>query len=77
MLDRLGEVFYTSCQKETVKDDKGVQHSPIGQVALRWHKKESGKSYSETFFVVDSQTTLVILGATSFNKTNQSSGGNI
>ncbi|KAL8911251.1 MAG: hypothetical protein Q9171_003549 [Xanthocarpia ochracea] len=77
MLDRLGGVSYTSCQKDTVKDSKGVQHSPIGKVTLRWHKQESGKSHSETFFVVAEQAALVILGDTSFNNTNQPSGGNI
>ncbi|KAL8917789.1 MAG: hypothetical protein Q9172_005691 [Xanthocarpia lactea] len=77
MLERLGGVSYTSCQKETVTDSKGVQHSPIGKVALRWHKKESVKSHSETFYVVDSQTALVILGVTSFDNTSQSSGGNM
>ncbi|KAI4262913.1 MAG: hypothetical protein L6R42_001920, partial [Xanthoria sp. 1 TBL-2021] len=76
MLDRLG-VTYTSCQKGAVKDSRNVQHSPIGKVALRWHKNEQGKSYSEIFFVVDSQTALVILGATAFPKSSQSSGANI
>ena len=77
MLDRLGVESYTSCQEKTVTDSKGVQRSPIGKVTLRWHKQESGKSHSETFFVVAEQTALVILGVTAFDNNSQSSGGNM
>lgn len=31
---------------------------------LRWRKSEQGKSYPETFYVVNSQALLAILGAT-------------
>lgn len=76
MLDRL-RVTYTPCQKAAVTDDRNIQYSPIGEVTLRWHKKQGAKSYSETFFVVDAQTALVILGQTAFPNISQSSGDNI
>ncbi|KAL8723947.1 MAG: hypothetical protein Q9181_007061 [Wetmoreana brouardii] len=76
MINQLG-VKYTSCQKEAVNDSRNVQHVPVGQVDLRWHKKDQGKTHSETFFVVGSTTPLVILGATAFPNSNQSAGSNI
>ena len=76
MLERLGIVEYPPCQKAAVTH-RNVQHFPIGKVTLRWHKEESAKSYSETFFVVDKHTALVILGATAFPNSGQSSGGNM
>ncbi|KAL8768484.1 MAG: hypothetical protein Q9209_005275 [Squamulea sp. 1 TL-2023] len=76
MLHRLGET-YTPCKKETVKDSRNVQHSPVGKVVLRWHKNEQGKSHGETFFVVNSPTPIVILGATAFGDITQSFGGNL
>ncbi|KAI4128686.1 MAG: hypothetical protein LQ338_002633 [Usnochroma carphineum] len=68
---------YVPCQKEPVKDSKNVIYSPVGQVDLRWHKEEQGKSYAETFYVVDQQTPLVILGSSAFEKSNKSAGGTI
>ncbi|KAI4221456.1 MAG: hypothetical protein L6R40_008633 [Gallowayella cf. fulva] len=76
MIARL-QVSYTPCQQATVTDSQGVQHSPVGQVTLRWHKKEKMKSYDEKFFVVDSTNPIVILGATAFPVSNQSSDGNL
>ncbi|CAL8583729.1 hypothetical protein XPA_009348 [Xanthoria parietina] len=76
MLERLGIVEYPPCQKAAVTH-RNVQHFPIGKVTLRWHKEESAKSYSEAFFVVDKHTALVILGATAFPNSGQSSGGNM
>ena len=76
MLERLGIEDYPPCQKAAVTH-RNVQHFPNGKVTLRWHKEESGKSHSEVFFVVDTHTALVILGATAFPNSSQSSGGNI
>ncbi|KAL8993951.1 MAG: hypothetical protein Q9169_005957 [Polycauliona sp. 2 TL-2023] len=76
MLDQLG-VTYTTSQQESVKDSKNNQYFPVGQVTLRWQKKEQAKSYSETFSVVTSQAPLVILGAPAFPNTNQPSGSNL
>ncbi|KAI4092721.1 MAG: hypothetical protein LQ339_007856 [Xanthoria mediterranea] len=75
MLDRIGiGSTYTTCQQDPVTDSRKVQHSPIGKVILRWHKNEAAKSYSEPFYVVDSQSLLVILGETAFRNIDQSSG---
>ncbi|KAL9024985.1 MAG: hypothetical protein Q9196_006112 [Gyalolechia fulgens] len=60
---------------KAVKDAKNTTHSPVGKVELRWHKKEKGKSYPQTFYVVDRATPLVILGAPAFATGDQSSGG--
>lgn len=76
MLTQLG-VTYTSCQEETVKDAKGAQHSPVGKVDLRWHKKGLGKSHAEPFRVVDNNTSIVILGATAFPNSTKSAGGSV
>lgn len=67
------------CQKETATDSTGVQHSPVGQIKLRWHKKDQAKSYSEVFFVVNSKTPMVVLGSTAFPDGNQlsSTTGNV
>ena len=75
MLDRIGiGSTYTTCQQDPVRDSRKVQHLPIGKVTLRWHKNEAAKSYSEPFYVVDSQSLLVILGETAFSNIDQSSG---
>lgn len=52
-------------------------YSPVGQVNLRWHKQEAAKSYAETFYVVDQETPLVILGSSAFENSNKSAGDNI
>ncbi|KAL8696339.1 MAG: hypothetical protein Q9224_002845 [Gallowayella concinna] len=76
MLTRL-RVGYTPCQRAGATDSQNVQHFPVGKIALRWHKKEQAKSYHEIFFVVESMTPQVILGASAFENSNQSTGGNI
>ncbi|KAL8811413.1 MAG: hypothetical protein Q9200_001816 [Gallowayella weberi] len=76
MLRRVG-VKYTPGKHETVKDARGVQHTPVGKVELRWYKQELGKSYPETFYVVESSTVFVILGSTAFPNSIQATGGNV
>ncbi|KAL8703096.1 MAG: hypothetical protein Q9201_003710 [Fulgogasparrea decipioides] len=75
MINRL-RVTYTPGQKAVVKDSRNVQHSLVGKVDLRWHRKGQGKSHPETFFVEDSATPMVILGATAFQKSYQLAGAN-
>ncbi|KAL8819673.1 MAG: hypothetical protein Q9223_001944 [Gallowayella weberi] len=76
MLQRLG-VKWTPGKKETVKDTRGVPHSPVGEVNLRWHKQGLGKSHPETFYVVESSNVFVILGSTAFPNSIQATGGNV
>ncbi|KAL8670137.1 MAG: hypothetical protein Q9168_005302 [Polycauliona sp. 1 TL-2023] len=73
MLARLG-VTHTASPQESVKA-RNVQYSPVGQVTLRWNKKETVRSFSGTFSVVTAQTPQVILGAPAFSHINQSTGG--
>ncbi len=76
MLDQIGEK-HTLCKKNPATDAKGVVHTPVGEVDLRWHKKELGKSHSEHFYVVDKPKSIVILGATAFQAHTQSAGGSV
>ncbi|KAL8936839.1 MAG: hypothetical protein Q9216_004724 [Gyalolechia sp. 2 TL-2023] len=76
MLSRV-HVGFTPSQTQAVKDKRNTTYSPIGKVDLRWHKKEKGKSYPQTFYVVNQATPLVILGAPAFVTGNQSSGNEL
>ena len=63
---------YTPCPPKPAQDSKGTNHKPIGTAELRWHRKNGAKSYSETFYVVESVTPFVILGAPSLVHGSQS-----
>lgn len=76
MLNRV-HVKYSQCQIKTLKGSKNTTYTQMGKVELRWHKKEKGKSYPQTFYVVEQATSLVILGAPAFGSGNQSSGGGV
>lgn len=71
--DRQG-IPYTVSQREPVVDSKQTPYFPIGEVDLRWHRRNAARSYSETFYVVDTATDLVILGATAFPERSDSTG---
>ncbi|KAL8685602.1 MAG: hypothetical protein Q9218_007657 [Villophora microphyllina] len=73
MVNRLG-VKPTPCQKDAAKDSRKVQYIPVAKLDLRWHKTNQVKTYTETFFVVNSATPSVILGAPAFLNGNQSAG---
>ena len=70
LLDRLG-VTYRSCHEELIQDSKKRFHSPIGRLELRWHQRDKAKSFLETFFVVESVDSFVILGASAISKAKQ------
>ncbi|KAL9638884.1 MAG: hypothetical protein Q9204_001331 [Flavoplaca sp. TL-2023a] len=73
-LDQLG-LNAIPCQQSPVTDSEGVQHSPIGQVELRWHKEELGKSYPERFLVINRPNSFAILGRSAYEASNASSAG--
>ena len=76
MLDQIG-MQRTPCHESPVRDAQGVEHTPVGKVDLRWHKKELAKSHSELFFVVDKPKPIVILGATAFEAYTPFPGGSV
>ncbi|KAL8702917.1 MAG: hypothetical protein Q9201_003923 [Fulgogasparrea decipioides] len=47
----------------TFQAARGRTHVPVGKIGLQWHKRDKAKQNSETFYVVESATVLVILGA--------------
>lgn len=55
---------YTQLQPETVEDSEPKRYSLIGQLKLRWHKKDLALSHPETFYVTEMTAYEVILGAT-------------
>lgn len=63
------DLSYTEPQHETVEDCEGKLYSPIGQLELRWRKKDLARSHPETFYVVEMTACDVILGATAFSET--------
>lgn len=65
---------YIEIQREPVEDSEQTRYLPIGKADLRWHKRDAARSYSETFYVVNTTSDLVILGATAFPEDNESGG---
>ena len=59
-------VPYKLWEHPPVKDSESTVYFPIGQVELRWHKKDEAKSFDELLFVVDDSVPLIRLGATAF-----------
>ena len=72
-LNQLG-LKATPCQQPPVTDSEGVQHSPVGQVELRWHKAGLGRSYPERFFVINRPSSFAILGRSADEASNASPG---
>jgi hypothetical protein len=62
-LDKLAVGFHP-CSREPDTGSENKLYSTIGKVVLRWHEKDSAKSYSETFYVANIATPAAILGAT-------------
>ncbi|KAL8729540.1 MAG: hypothetical protein Q9181_004963 [Wetmoreana brouardii] len=52
----------------TAQNARGRTYDPVGKLGLQWHKRDIAKPNSETFYVVESATVLVILGASAFPK---------
>ncbi|KAL9613240.1 MAG: hypothetical protein Q9167_002200 [Letrouitia subvulpina] len=57
---------YAACNRASVKDRSQTVYSPVGKIDLEWRKIDKAKQFSETFYVVEGDTPLVILGKTAF-----------
>ena len=62
------QLEFIESQREAVEDSEHNQYSPIGQIKLRWHKKDLARSHAETFYVVEMTACEVILGANVFSE---------
>lgn len=62
------QLKFVESQREPVEDSEHNQYSPIGQIKLRWHKKDLARSHAETFYVVEMTACEVILGANVFSE---------
>lgn len=58
------QLDYTQGQRETVDHSETKRYSLIGQLKLRWHRKDLALSHLETFHVTEMTACEVILGAT-------------
>ncbi|KAL8715712.1 MAG: hypothetical protein Q9220_000379 [cf. Caloplaca sp. 1 TL-2023] len=76
MLKKL-KVNFTKAHQDAIKDSRNVTHRPMGFVDLRWQKKGAGRTWPETFWVVDVETPLVLLGATAHPKNVQTPGSSV
>ncbi|KAL8947236.1 MAG: hypothetical protein Q9222_006460 [Ikaeria aurantiellina] len=54
------------CQSFNVQDKKGQVHSSTGKIGLKWHKESVAKPYSETFYVINADARMVMLGGSAF-----------
>ena len=72
IFDRL-RINYIPCEPAQVKDAKGTNHLIIGRVDLRWRKKDKHKSFSETFYIVESEVPYLVLRERAFAQGIQSS----
>lgn len=70
-MDRL-KVPYDLRQQRSIRDSQNRRYVLIGEVDLRWHKKNGAKSHPQHFCVVNTNTPLVILGKTCSARENQS-----
>ena len=68
-------VSYQPGQQESLKNSKNTVYNPVGKIDLRWHKRDKVLSHSETFYIVDQTTPLVVLGATACPASVQPSEG--
>ena len=60
LVNELG-VEYRAFQQGFAPDDVEDIKPIIGKVELQWHRRESGKPYTEIFDVVDTTSSLVVL----------------
>ena len=67
MLDRL-DIAYQKCHEKLATDSYKTVHPSIGKLDLRWHQGDKAKSFRETFFVVESLSPSVMLGARAIQK---------
>ncbi|KAL9612010.1 MAG: hypothetical protein Q9167_003376 [Letrouitia subvulpina] len=65
---------YTTSDQKEVRGTDGKLYKIIGKVDLLWCKKNQAKSYPETFYVVENETPMVIMGAPSFSPEKRSIG---
>ncbi|KAL8715787.1 MAG: hypothetical protein Q9220_000454 [cf. Caloplaca sp. 1 TL-2023] len=54
------------CQSIQVQGKDGQVHNSIGKIRLKWHKESIAKPYSELFYVIPSDSRLVMLGGSAF-----------
>lgn len=71
LVHRLG-ARYEAVPKSSVTDSTGRTHAVIGEVKLRWHRRESSRSHLQIFSVVNTLSTEVILGASALPKDKES-----
>lgn len=69
ILKRLG-LDCKPCQKVEAQDTKYRTYVAVGKIDLQWHKTSIAKQHSETFYVVDSETAVVLLGGSAFPTDN-------
>ncbi|KAL8729538.1 MAG: hypothetical protein Q9181_004961 [Wetmoreana brouardii] len=69
------KVDYEPCHHKQVKDANHRVHVPIGKVNLNWHKTSIAIQYLETFYVVESETAMVVLGKSAFPNGDKGNDG--
>ncbi|KAL8729764.1 MAG: hypothetical protein Q9181_004881 [Wetmoreana brouardii] len=69
------KVDYEPHHHNQVKDAKHRVHVPIGKIKLNWHKTSIAIQHLETFYVVESETAMVVLGKSAFPNGDKGNDG--
>ncbi|KAL8702916.1 MAG: hypothetical protein Q9201_003922 [Fulgogasparrea decipioides] len=69
------KVDYEPCHDSQVKDAKHRVHVPVGKINLNWHKTSIAIQDLETFYVVESDTAMVVLGKSAFPNGDKGNDG--
>ncbi|KAL8677812.1 MAG: hypothetical protein Q9186_005792 [Xanthomendoza sp. 1 TL-2023] len=67
VLTRLQRKFML-CQAIQIQDARGQTYVPIGKINLEWRLWDDAKSFPETFYVVESDVSMVMLGSSAFHE---------
>ena len=61
-------------EHDSFESSSGIVYHPIGKIELKWGYKTGAEDNLETFYVVDSQDEIVLLGASAFMQDELSNG---
>ena len=64
-----------TCELVHIQDSRQQEYRPFGKVDLQWHKVGIAKQHAETFYVIESETKMVLLGRSAFSNDEEHGAG--
>ncbi|KAL8717933.1 MAG: hypothetical protein Q9225_004881 [Loekoesia sp. 1 TL-2023] len=62
------------CEAIDIQYKRQQKHRLFGKVDLQWHIMGIAKQHSETFYIIESETKMVVLGRTAFPEDEDQAG---